>query len=209
MRNAFSALVLTAGLSAPALADAQELGSKGDAIFSVERLMGITGTHRSTEGPPDVDLDWTSLSFGWRAAPDTSPFDVARFAFDYLVIDHLSIGGSLGYASVALDEPSIDASAFLLAPRVGYLYSLGRVVALWPRGGLTYHSYSVDEGPSESGLALTLECPFTFAPTRHFAFHVGPTFDIDLFGELDPVVGPDVDRKYRVFGLNAGLLGWF
>jgi hypothetical protein len=78
---------------------------------------------------------------------------------------------------------------------------------MWPRGGFTFHS--ADLGPAdESGFALSLECPFTFSPTSHFAFHVGPTFDIDMFGERD--TGPaDVDWKYRAFGLNAGLLGWF
>jgi hypothetical protein len=195
----------------PALASAQEIGAKGDAVFSAERMMGITGTHRVTEVPVvgDVEADWTGISFGWRATPDESAFDMPRFAFDYLVIEHLSIGGSLGYSSRELDEPSFDSTQFLFAARVGYLYSFGQVVAIWPRGGVTYHSFSIDDGPAESGLALTLECPFTFSPTRHFAFQLGPTFDIDMFGELDPDQGPDMDRRYRVFGINAGLLGWF
>ena len=35
-----------------------------------------------------------------------------------------------------------------------------------------------------------------------------PTFDVDMFGERDNQ--PDEgDHKYRTFGLNAGLLGWF
>ena len=59
--------------------------------------MGITGTHVAGErGPVEYHDDFTSLSFGWRSSPDASPFDVPRFAFDYLVVDHLSIGGSLG-----------------------------------------------------------------------------------------------------------------
>jgi hypothetical protein len=217
MKRTLSALVFSLGLLVPALATAQELGAKGDAIFSVDRLMGITGTHRVIEVPEpvgDVETDWTSISFGWRGTPELSPFDVPRFAFDYLIIDKVSIGGSLGYNSISRDgEDSIfgqdsDFSQFLFAARAGYLHSFGDVVAIWPRGGLTYHSWSYDEGSSASGLALTLECNFTFSPTRHFAFHLGPSFDIDMFGEIDPQTGPDQDFRYRSIGLNAGILGW-
>jgi hypothetical protein len=208
MKHALSALVVSFGLSLPALASAQELGRKGDVVFSVDRLMGVTGTHVAGDlGPVEYDDDFTSLSFGWRATPDGSPFDVARFAFDYLVIDHLSIGGSLGYASVDADEQN-DFSAFLIAPRIGYVHAFGRVVGIWPRGGFTYHSTNVDDAFDEKGFALTLECPFTFSPAQHFALHIGPSFDIDMFGSRDNRLD-DGDRTYRAIGLNGGLLAWF
>jgi hypothetical protein len=208
MKHALSALVVSFGLSLPALASAQELGRKGDVVFSVDRLMGVTGTHVAGDlGPVEYDDDFTSLSFGWRATPDGSPFDVARFAFDYLVIDHLSIGGSLGYASVDADQQN-DFSAFLIAPRIGYVHAFGRVVGIWPRGGFTYHSTNVDDAFDEKGFALTLECPFTFSPAPHFALHIGPTFDIDMFGNRDNRLD-DGDRTYRAIGLNGGLLAWF
>jgi hypothetical protein len=209
MKHALSALIVSFGLSLPALASAQELGRKGDVVFSVDRLMGITGTHvAGNRGPAEYHDDFTSLSFGWRATPEgLSPFDVPRFAFDYLVIDHLSIGGSLGYASVDADQQN-DFSMFIISPRIGYAYAFGRVVGIWPRGGFTYHSTNVDNGFDEKGFALTLECPFTFSPTQHFAFHIGPTFDIDMFGDRDNRLD-DGDRTYRAFGVNGGLLAWF
>jgi len=216
MKLKLSALTMSLCFLAPALAAAQEIGSKGDVVFSAERLMGISGTHAYTQGDPspnDYDNDWTGFSFGWRgpiSADGLAPFDVPRLAFDYLVIDHLSIGGSLGYASLSPDgNGQNDVSMFMLAPRVGYLHSFGRVVAIWPRGGFTYHSASFDPGYDESGFALSLECAFTFSPVEHFAFQVGPTFDIDMFGEQHSPGDPDRDRKYRAFGINAGLLGWF
>jgi hypothetical protein len=206
MKYALSALALSLVSSISALAAAQELGQKGDAVFSADRLMGITGTHVEGElGPADYDNDWTSLSFGWRASPETSPFDIPRLSFDYLVIDHLSIGGSLGYLSVDPDQGN-EYSAFLLNPRVGYAYAFGRVVGIWPRAGFTYHTLDVDDGIEEKGFALSLECPFT---ATHFAFHVGPTFDVDLFGDRDPSPIDSGDRTFRTFGLNAGILGWF
>jgi len=210
MKKALPALVLSLGLLLPALASAQELGAKGDAVFSVDRLMGITTTHVAGERLPTHMLyhdDWTSISFGWRSSPDISPFDMPRFAFDYLVINHLSIGGSLGYVSLDANTAN-DVSMFEISPRVGYLYSFGRVVAIWPRGGFTYYSTTNNDVFDEKGFALTLECPFTFSPASHFAFHVGPTFDVDMFGSRDPSGTDKGDRTYRTFGLNIGLLGW-
>lgn len=212
MKRALSAVVLSLGFLVPALAGAQELGRKGDAIFSADRLMGITGTHHRREidigpGQQVYENDWTSISFGWRAAPDSSPFDVARFAFDYTLFDHFTLGGSLGYVNLSPDDGN-DMSALIISPRVGYLYSFGRVVGIWPRGGFTYHTFSIDDIYDDNGFALTLECPFTFSPTSHFAFHVGPTFDIDFAGERDTPVA-DGDSRFRTFGVQAGLLGWF
>lgn len=210
MKLSLALLGLSLGLATPALASAQELGTKGDVVFSVDRLMGISGTHEAGENMPghvQYHDDWTSLSIGWRGSPSLSPFDMPRFAFDYLVIDHLSVGGSLGYASLDANRQN-DISLFEISPRVGYVYAFGRVVGIWPRGGFTYHSSSVNNAFDENGLALTLECPFTFAPVPHFAFHVGPTFDIDMFGSRSPNGADKGDRTFRAFGLNAGILGW-
>ena len=46
-------------------------------------------------GPIEGENDWTSVSFGWRYAP--SVFDAPRIGFDYLVIDSLSVGGSIAF----------------------------------------------------------------------------------------------------------------
>jgi hypothetical protein len=209
MKHALSALLVSFGLLLPMAASAQELGAKGDAVFSVDRLMGITATHEAGDrGAVEYHDDFTALSFGWRATPDRSPFDVPRLAFDYLITEHLSIGGALGYTSVDADQLD-DYSAFIISPRVGYAYAFGKVVGIWPRGGFTYYSSSVDNGIDEKGFALTLECPFTFSVASHFAFHVGPTFDIDLFGSRDPFPIDKEDHSFRTFGLNAGLLAWF
>ncbi|HYQ15233.1 MAG TPA: hypothetical protein VEQ58_05745, partial [Polyangiaceae bacterium] len=92
MKQALTALVTTLGLLFPALAGAQELGSKGEGVLSVDRLMGISGNHITGElGPNTYRNDRTSFSFGWRTSPDNSPFDIPRLAFDYMVINHLSI----------------------------------------------------------------------------------------------------------------------
>ena len=205
MKHSAIALVLSLGLLLPALARAQELGSKGDLVLSVDRLMGVTGTKRSEEFSPGSP-SYTSISFGWRRAT-LSVFDVPRFAFDYLPTEHLSIGGSIGYVSIDGDG-NAEYSSLLIAPRVGYLYSFGRVVGIWPRAGFTYHTESAGNTDNK-GFALSLECPITFSPASHFALHVGPTFDLDMFGSTVTPPAPKHDLTYRAFGLNAGVLGWF
>jgi hypothetical protein len=204
-----AAVILGFCLSFPALAGAQELGAKGQGVLSADRLMGLSWSHVAVEvGPLTDKRDYSSFGFGWRGAGQRSPFDAPRLAFDYMIIEHLSLGGALGYVSHELDDDR-DVSEFIVSPRIGYAYAFGRVVGIWPRGGFTYHSTSVDGGVDEKGFAFTAECPLTFSPSTHFAIHVGPTFDVDLFGDREPSPVTETDVTYRTFGINAGLLGWF
>jgi len=213
------ALVLSACAVAPSAFAQTVFGTKGDVVFSGERLFGFHSTHvfEEREAPvDDYENDWTSFDLGWRGpyVVDFSPYDTPRLGFDYLIIDSLSIGGTLGFASIDSDEdgPLVnDASgtAFLFAPRVGYVYMFNDVIGIWPRGGFNYHSFSVDDAFTESGFGITLECMFPIAPVQHFGFLVGPTLDIDFAGERD-YDGPlgDLDRRYRAIGIQAGVFGW-
>lgn len=220
MRRLTSAPLALALIFGSGTALAQEFGAKGDVAFGAERLFGIQGTHtyleRAVQANPDVEHDYTTISFGWRArTPEASPFDAPRLAFDVFVIDRLSVGGSLGYTSISAEGnggPDCgddgSCSSFLFAPRVGYAFMFSNVVGIWPRAGFGYHSASIEDFASEYGFAFGLEAMLVIAPVRHFGFQIGPTFDIDITGELDPEVGPDRDRSYRSFGLQAGLFGW-
>jgi hypothetical protein len=60
MKFALSSVALSFALLVPAFAQAQELGNKGDVVFSADRLMGIVGTKRSIEtNLGDINNDWT------------------------------------------------------------------------------------------------------------------------------------------------------
>jgi len=213
-------LPLLALLAAPPAA-AQEFGKQGDVVFSAERLFGFqsTSVHEERDAPlDDIDNDWQYFGIGWRGnyISDFSPYDVPRFGFDYLVIDGLSIGGSLGFASVdgnldnnLFGNADFEGSAFMFHARVGYVYMFTKVIGIWPRGGLTYHSFDVNDGWDENGFGLNLECMFPITPTEHFGFLVGPTIDFDFTGSRDyDGPGPDYDRTYKTFGLQAGVFGW-
>jgi hypothetical protein len=233
MRNRVAALAGIAVMLASATALAQPFGTQGDAAFSVDRLFGINGTHvyEELEVPPgapagaatEAEDSFIGINFGWRGplAPQLSPFDTPRLAFDYFVIDRVSVGGSLGYARGSddsgdfVDQPPqatpSDYSAFIFAPRGGYAFMFSEMVGIWPRGGFTFHTFSVANRFSENGLALSLEAMFVIAPIQHFGVLVGPTFDIDLTGKRDyhyPGSSADVKRKYRSIGLQVGLMTW-
>jgi len=215
-----TALALTSVASPGA---AQEFGKAGDAVFSAERLFGFQSTNMEIdrEAPaPDTDNDWTYFGIGWRGTyiSDFSPYDVPRFGFDYLVIDGLSVGGNIGYASLngntdyGLFDNDLEGGAFLLTARAGYVYMFSKVIGIWPRGGLNVHTLSAEnddgDGFSDSGWGLNLECMFPIVPGEHWGFLVGPTFDIDINGSRDNDPGEEWDLTYRTFGLQAGVFGW-
>jgi hypothetical protein len=193
-------------------AEAQQLGTKGDAIFGAERLFGIRGENVDIDRPepaPDQELSGTTISFGF--ARSLVPYNIPRVGFDYLIVDHWSIGGALAYSNMDADaDPGGSATVtdFALAPRGGFLYMFGAVAGIWPRAGFTYHSTSVEDDYSEYTLALNLECNFPIVITPHFGVLLGLSFDQSFAGNRDPEDGPDEDIDYQNIGLQVGMFGW-
>jgi hypothetical protein len=201
---------------------AQELGTRGGIALGADRVVGFvhsSWTYEDDISNADTTVTRDNFAFITQGA-GIGPWSAPRLSFDYFVIDHLSIGGSLGYwsESVENDPPGpgsgeADASGFLLAPRVGYAYMFTRVFGIWPRGGLTIASGSSEFGPvggdaSFTGVAFSIDVPLVLSPGDHFAFLLGPTFDIGFGGgELDPgnidYSGAPID-----IGLQVGLVGW-
>lgn len=217
-------------------ASAQSFGAAGDVAIAVERLFAIHGSKVYEEGwadgVPDYEDSYTGISLGWRgpsgnsrlgAPPQASanPFDVPRLAFDYFVIDRLSVGGALGYASINDGEESGEGwgpdstSSLLFSPRAGYALMFSELVGFWPQAGFSYYSVTHDENHNEKGLSLTLNLPFVLSPANHLAFLAGPYLDLGLWGKVDYDGGPggnppppDHERTYRSIGLAFGLMGW-
>lgn len=202
-----------AWLVAPREAAAQLLGSKGDAIFGAERLFGVRGEDFTAELPdpaPDIDVSQTTIGLGF--AEYLTPYNIPRVTFDYMVIDKLSVGGAIGFSTSSVDINSGSFSGnpklFMFAPRVGFLHMFGRVAGIWPRGGLTYHSQSLDNVYSESGFSLNVECNFPIVMTPHFGVLLGLSFDRSLTANRDPDDTVDFDVTYQSLGLQVGLFGW-
>jgi hypothetical protein len=204
---------LAFGLFFSAPAGAQLLGGKGDAIFSGERLFGVRGEHWVEHRPaPQGTLTATDTIIAFGFATVHVPYNIPRLAFDYMVIDKLSVGGSLGFSLSNVETndngQAVPLTAFLLAPRVGYLHMFGRVAGIWPRGGFVYHSASADLQYKESDFALNLECMFPIVMAGHFGTEIGVTFDQSLTGKRDPENGVAYDISYRSIALQVGLFGW-
>lgn len=209
MRKLVSAMLGAAVALGSGSAMAQEFGAKGTPAFGADRLFGLNLHHESREDGAGLDHSTDTTDFGivWRSPVDYA--EVPRLAFDYFVIDGLSIGGSIGYASVGGDA---DGSAFLLAPRVGYVWMFNDSIGFWLRGGLTYANQTRGNAPNdnhENVFALTAEGMFVFAVADHFGFEVGPTLDLTLTGSYHGGNNPDRSVNYRDIGVfNAGLVGW-
>jgi hypothetical protein len=229
MRNVLSGMLSVAVVFGASSAWAQEFGSKGTPAISADRLAGFSIDHSKQTNPaPGVDTKVTSnhLGFLWQGGGADSangvaqPYSIPRLAFDYFVIDRLSIGGALGYASYSVDVETRNTvhtslSAFVFAPRVGYVWNLNGWASFWLRGGFTYHSFSTDANAgSEHAIALTVEPTFVLSPSNHWGFVVGPTADFSFSGSREVGNGAnghiDRDLSYTSFGiLRAGMIGWF
>jgi len=201
------------GLFYPTRAEAQLLGAKGDAIFSAERLFGVRGEHWTEHRPnPPGTLEATDTVIAFGFATHHVPYNIPRLAFDYLVVDKLSVGGALGFSLSNVEannnNADVPATTFMIAPRIGYLHMFGRVAGIWPRGGFVYHSSSVDVQYKESGFGLNLECMFPIVMAEHFGTEIGLAFDQSLTAKRDPENGVAYNLSYRSIALQVGLFGW-
>jgi hypothetical protein len=201
-------------LAASKPASAQQLGTRGDAIFGAERLFGVRGENFTAELPDPLDtLDVSQTTIGFGFADRLTPFNIPRVGFDYMIINKLSVGGAIGFstssASIEGGAADTNPTLFMIAPRAGFLHMFGKVAGIWPRGGFTYHSQSGDPGDySESGFSINVECNFPIVFTEHFGVLLGVSFDRTLTANRDPDNTVDFDISYQSFGLQVGLFGW-
>jgi hypothetical protein len=233
-------LVILGFLVAPPLAAQDgpaDFGRKGQFVISGERLFGLVlASSSSTQTINNVEVETTVSYTTFNLLMNPSRFTtyaIPRIGFDYLVIDRLTVGGSLGFVSgsgeierkaggVSESEDTGPTSLFLLAPRVGFAFMFTPILGIWPRGGLTFlagGSEDEDGYPktSSSRWALTLEVPFVIAPVPHVGFTFAPTLDLGLAGsdEVTTIDNMGVETTTEVdvtatdFGIQAGMFVYF
>lgn len=236
-------LALAVTFAAPAVL-ADPFGQKGQFAISGDRLFGIYYTHESLPnnaagGEQSVSSTQISLlgqaptlplanagGLGVVGTGGVNPYSVPRVSFDYLVIDGLSIGGSLIYAHTSNTFKSGNVSTdysgnmFGISPRVGYAYMFSESAGIWPRGGFTYYYQSADLGngnkDSMDGFAFNLDAPFVISPIEQFAILVGPALDIGITGSakatrnIPPLGTTTTESDLTLLGLGvyAGIMGW-
>jgi opacity protein-like surface antigen len=248
-----SALGLACGtisVTAPAFAQTARFADQGRLVIGVERLAGFYVTSGSTdlEGTIGTNLQapyrhesddsstrLTLLGSGLRGEPAAFP----RLGADYFIIEHVSVGGSLSYASRS-DDSDIQTQAGPLAGtssqkqsdsilsfsvRGGYGLMFSDLLGVWGRGGVTYTSVSTESDTTNGGnsssvdldaslFALSLDAELVLSPMPHVAFTVGPQLDVPLSGSAevrntDLTTNIDGDVSILTFGVSAGLAVWF
>lgn len=176
---AAAALATTAMVSGTAGAAPEP---KGTFVVSAERLVA-SNLHIAG------GVSWIHQVAGAPGA--TTPFDSPRLAFDYFIIDGLSLGGHVGFGFYAID--GADSAAWIaLLPRVGYAFSLSNTFDFWPRAGVGL--IAGDAAGNDTGV-LSLEAMFLANLTKNFAIEFGPAADLPF-----AAFWPDA-----VIGANAGI----
>ena len=160
-----------------------------------------------------------------------------RFALDVFLIDGLSLGASFMFVSSTgeveseSDDPSFadgrgpddppSVQTLLVTPRVGYAFGLGKLLAFWPRAGITYARLKSEDADGNTtkitAFDLTVEGMLAITPVTHFAVLVGPFGDIALNGKSvrdgEDAMGDtrtaEDDFSMTAFGLSAGVVGYF
>lgn len=241
-RNLLGLGALTTALALPATAEAQEahgFGSQTQLIVSADRLIPLFAwtsnsvTVEEGNNSLEVTQSDTSTSLLWGNDGQSlfgvrSPHTVPRAAIDFVVIPHLTIGGSFAFAfslggsiesetrnnnttqTTKIDSPSNTVIAF--GPRVGYIIPIGDILAFWPRGGFSFYSLRRTEQEDDNDRDTTKATAFTLdvegalviTPIEHFFFNVGPLINIPLTGSLTT----EEVRGNRTTSRDADLTMW-
>lgn len=218
---ALASTLLVSASTASAGGDANGFGEKHQLIVSADRLLPLVGyTNASvtaTDNGQEVSNSHSganlSLLFGSSLAVPASnlvdPHTLPRVAFDFTVIDRLTLGAALAFGvgfagqqtaeavaggvktTTKTDDPRSWVIGF--TPRVGYVLPLGDHLAFWPRGGLgVYHASlhqdrtvannDVETSVGDTLLSLDLDPQLVVVPYPHLFFTVGPVANIPLAG---------------------------
>jgi hypothetical protein len=248
---------LAALLTAPlALADEGTFGKQGQFIFGADRLFSLFAYSQNIYGEPggNVTISGASMSLLWGSnqvsggttgafgAGNPTFYTAPRLGFDYVVIPHLTVGGELfawftlgGNQSTpvgngaTVSSPTPSGNEFGIAPRVGYVFDLNDVLAIWLRGGLSYYLGNVSVPGQTQGnpsnctinasldtFGLDLDPQLVISPVNHFAFVAGPALDWGFTGgysatvTTDPTCNRSTSGNYNTlnFSITGGLVGW-
>jgi hypothetical protein len=243
---AIGALLVASPASAQQ-AGGKAFGDQGEFIFGADRLFSLFAFTQAQITPNNTNftttVTGTSMAFfgGLNAnslgAGNPTFYNIPRLGFDYTIINGLTLGGeaiawfTLGGSNSTTGGPSNPnpgGNLFGIAPRVGYIFNLSDVFAIWPRGGVSYYDANVST-PSQGGrcndtknadvFGIDIDPVLTISPAQHFAFMAGPTLDWGFLGGYstseanNPTCNPttNTSNSYNAlnFAINAGLLGWF
>lgn len=163
----------------------------------------ITGVFHADEKAPGDESHTTFALFGNSSDGSIAgAWQLPRIGFDVFIINGLSLGGSFVVLNRSVENGG-DATDIIFAPRIGYAYMFGRVVGIWPRGGLSYWHESGSGNFEAHSFAFDVDVPLIFRCTHSFAITLGPLLDVGFAGKVR-----DADTSFVQFGLSAGIVGF-
>jgi hypothetical protein len=228
--------VLGSTSHADAAGDANGFSQKGQFIVSADRLFSFFSyTNISVSGDNTTTSEnATSIALLWGQEPGpnlggiTDPHTVPRVAFDYTVIDHLTIGGSLVLAfglggknetktgNVTRSTDSPTTTLIGISPRVGYVIPVGDILAIWPRGGFTFYSASAKTKQEQNNNTVTTTTTASQLSLDLDPQLAGPLVNIPLTGSASVKTESggttrEVSNDLSIFhmGISTGIGGWF
>jgi hypothetical protein len=203
-------------------------------ILSAERMAGVLGhtftVEQQTElvdpftGQPtgavttrELKHSGTDIAFLGAGAPIGSdavvinPFIIPRLAFDGMLGNGLTLGGSISYfvASGEQETPDLDSSAirkedtptasvFLFAPRLGVMLQASPKIGVWLRGGVTRVSMTTEAQQTDfdtgqtftasntiTMVDVTLDPQLVLSPVPHVGILLGAAVDIGVSGTIE------------------------
>jgi len=202
-------------------------------LLGVERVTNVMGwSLTASAGGASSEVSGTDVSF-LASGNSANPFGIPRLAFDGMLSNGLTLGGSLSYlvtsgkhtfsnangAETSTDSPT--SSIFVLAPRIGVVIAATDTLGVWLRGGITRIAVSNDTPASAGGEASTLTTTFVdltldpqllISPLPHVALTLGPIFEIGLGGGMSGAAGnvdTTADWKATAYGVTSGLAAIF
>lgn len=218
--------------------------SAGRFVVGVERVTGVIGWHTRSNVENDFGRferrrwggQFHLLSATGNLGDGHDGLNVSgvpRVAFDVVTRLGLTVGayggvlGSTGIEELTIDgvdQPRIDFPDMVTAlggVRAGYVLSLSRSVAFWPRVGV---GYAVQKTYGNGGLRqtiqawqLNIEPMFVLSPVSHVGFLIQPMVDVGFAGSLStsfvisglPTQSSQGSHRAHGVGLAAGLVAIF
>lgn len=207
-------ILLSSSKSTPALADVRAAseaptihGPAAEQPDARQEHLGRRGQVIITSG---TQLDFRRSLYGNSDAGVSAQDSVALSpSLDYLILDHFSMGASIGIGMSRPDEGlsgpnyGFNDMFFSVAPRAGYQFALGSGVLLWPQIQVAYRiGQTSSSGFSQWTVGASV--PVVVELTTHFFVGAGPDFNFASasFGDA----GNNV--RYSSSGITTMLGGW-
>lgn len=212
-------LVLLAAASAGAQEPARSFAQRGQLIVSADWLVPLIAYDNQTTSPSpnpnnaSTSNQTTTISLlpninGANGAPNF--YNIPRIAFDYAVVDHLTIGGAVYAAFVPSNKTTTQATAangtvttttsdngtttvFGIAPRVGYAIPISSAFAFWPRGGFSFNTLNVSTKPNTTVIGPVTTTNQTSTTVNEFAIDLEAIFVVAPVHHFGFFFGPVLD----------------